>query len=389
MSNTESTSSLMEIIRRLIGDPQEYAEFKENPTQYVIDHGLEDASYEEITEAVTIAFDMPVVSQGAVVNGGNATATIGTTAPAGPGPAAPAAPAPAAAAPAPLVLPPPPPVPPASMPPAQAVEQVINHYVTHVYETTNVDDRDTYADNSVTNNVHAEDGAHVDIDNDIDAVTVSGDGAVGAGEDSELNGIATGDGAVAAGDDVGVANTGYNSGVVGEEIDVDDSIFGDNNTQVNDNYGTATVGDGNVVATDGSQAAGRDLTDNDITVENSTLEGSNVGGVGNTAVQDNDTYTQDNDTAISVVEVDQNVDQSINDSFNTTGGEGYGEGHQGGYEPGEVGYENGYEESTYDGGYEEQPMMEEPAAPQPVYAEVMPEATPSIDIDVDGIDEGM
>ena len=365
MSNTESTSSLMEIIRRLIGDPQEYAEFKENPTQYVIDHGMDEASPEEISDAFVLACEMPVVSQGAVVNGGNATSTItpqvgsSTTAP----------PAPSTPPPVQVTPPPPPPMPPASTPPAEAVSQVVNYYVTEIHETTNVDDRDTYVDNSISNNVHAEDGAHVDIDNEVDATTVTGDGAVGAGEDSELNGVATGDGAVAAGDDVGVANTGTNTGVVGEEIDVDDSIFGNNNTQVNDNEGTATVGDGNVVATDGSQAAGRDLTDNDITVEDSTLEGSNVGGVGNTAVQDNDTVTEDNDTAISVVEVDQNVDQSINDSFNTEGGEGYDDG--------------------YDGGYEEPHTLEEPAAPQPVYADVMPEATPDIDIDVEGIDEGM
>ena len=99
MSNTESTSSLMEIIRRLIGDPQEYAEFKENPTQYVIDHGMDEASPEEISDAFVLACEMPVVSQGAVVNGGNATSTIApqvgsstTAPPARPWPGAPISP---------------------------------------------------------------------------------------------------------------------------------------------------------------------------------------------------------------------------------------------------------------------------------------------------------
>ncbi|MCB0998912.1 MAG: hypothetical protein KDB40_06395, partial [Acidimicrobiales bacterium] len=140
MDSKNTAQSILESLTSLFSNEDEVRAYMEDKSGWIHDHGLEDASYEEITEAVTIAFDMPVVNQGAVVNGGNATATIGTSAPA---PAAPAAtaPAPAAAAPAPLVLPPPPPMPPASMPPAEAVEQVINHYVTHVYETTNVDDR--------------------------------------------------------------------------------------------------------------------------------------------------------------------------------------------------------------------------------------------------------
>ena len=203
-----------------------------------------------------------------------------------------------------------------SMPPAEAVSQVVNYYVTEVYETTNVDDRDTYTDNSVVTNVNAEDGAHVDITNDNDTVTASGDGAVAGGEDSDFEGVATGDGAVAAGDDIeGNVNTGTNTGVIGDDADIDDSIFGDGNTQVNDAEGTVVMGDGNVVATEGSQAAGDDLSDDDITIDDSTLNGSNVGGSGNTAVQDNDTNISDDDVTTTVTDIDNSVDNSIEDSF--------------------------------------------------------------------------
>lgn len=310
-----TTSNLVEFFQHLFGDPAEAAAFQADPQKYILDHGVEDASYEEINEAVVLACDGPV-SQGAVVSGGTASAVVpqvlsgSVSAPA----------APAVSAPATVTPPPPPPAPPATMPPAEAVSQVVNYYVTEVYETTNVDDRDTYTDNSVVTNVNAEDGAHVDITNDNDTVTASGDGAVAGGEDSDFEGVATGDGAVAAGDDIeGNVNTGTNTGVIGDDADIDDSIFGDGNTQVNDTDGTVVMGDDNVVATEGSQAAGDDLSDDDITVENSTLEGSNVGGAGNTAVQDNDVNISDDDVTTTVTDIDTtistDIDNSINDSF--------------------------------------------------------------------------
>ncbi|MFN8022221.1 MAG: IniB N-terminal domain-containing protein [Acidimicrobiales bacterium] len=320
-----TTSNLVEFFQALFGDPAEAAAFQADPQKYIEDHGVEDASYEEINEAVVLACDAPV-SQGAVVTGGTASAVVpqvlsgSVSAPTSSAPAAPAASAPVAP-------PPPPPAPPASMPPAEAVSQVVNYYVTEVYETTNVDDRDTYTDNSVTTNVNAEDGAHVDITNDNDTVTASGDGAVAGGEDSDFEGVATGDGAVAAGDDIdGNVNTGTNTGVIGDDADIDDSIFGDGNTQVNDAEGTVVLGDDNVTATGGSQAAGDDLSDDDITIDDSDLNGSNVGGSGNTAVQDNDTSISDDDVTTTVTDIDttvttdidNSVDNSIDDSFNAT-----------------------------------------------------------------------
>lgn len=290
-------TNLVDFLRGLFFSPEEAAKFKADPSGYMEEHGIESASYEEINEAVVLACDAPV-SQGAVVNTGGASAHVGS----GSMSSAPAAPAP----------PPPPPPPPADMPPAQAMEQVVNYYVTEiteVTEVTNVDDRDTNVDNSVLNNVIAEEGSDVDIVNDNDTVTASGDGAVAAGED--VRGAATGDGAVAAGDDVnGNVNTGTNTGVIGDDADIDDSIFGDGNTQINDNEGNVAVGDGNVQANDGSQAAGDDLTDNDIDISNSDLDAVNFGD-GGTAVQDNDTTI--------VTEIDNSVNDSfdVEDSFNT------------------------------------------------------------------------
>ena len=293
-------TNLVDFLRGLFFSPEEAAKFKADPSGYMEEHGIESASYEEINEAVVLACDAPV-SQGAVVNTGGASAHVGS----GSMSSAPAAPAP----------PPPPPPPPADMPPAQAMEQVVNYYVTEVTEVTevtNVDDRDTNVDNSVVNSVIADEGSDVNIINDNDTVTASGDGAVAAGED--VRGAATGDGAVAAGDDVnGNVNTGTNTGVIGDDADIDDSIFGDGNTQINDNEGNVAVGDGNVQADDGSQAAGDDLTDNDtdIDISNSDLDAVNFGD-GGTAVQDNDTTI--------VTEIDNSVNDSfdVEDSLNTT-----------------------------------------------------------------------
>lgn len=305
-------TNLVEFFQHLFGDPTEAAKFQADPSTYLEEAGVTDASYEAINEAVVLACDAPV-SQGAVVTTGGASATVGSSVGGvGPGPSAPAPH---------MAPPPPPPPPPAAMPPAQAVEQIVNYYVTEVYETTNVDDRDVYQETNNINNVNAEEGSHVDITNETDTTIASGDGSVAVGEDGSAEGVATGDGAVAAGDDISApVNTGENSGVIADgDVTLDDSIIGDGNTQVNDNDGQVALGDGNVQAQDGGQAAGGDLTDNDINITDSDLDGVNF-GEGGTAVQDNDTYTDNSvtqDFSQETTNTDSfNTDASVNDSFN-------------------------------------------------------------------------
>ena len=293
-------SNLVDILKSLFTDPAKAAEFQANPEKYMADEGIDDVSYEEINEAAVLSFEGPV-SQGAVVNTGGASASVGgSTVGSGGGSSAPAAMSHAPA---------PPPPPPVTMPPAEAAQQTINHYITQVYETTNVDDRDVYQETNNVNNVNAEAGSDVDISNETDTTIASGDGSVAVGEGGSAEGVATGDGAIAAGDDVGAANTGTNSGIIANDSDIDDTIVGDGNTQINDNDGPVAVGDGNVQADDGSQAAGGDLTDNDVSISDSDLDGVNF-GEGGTAVQDNSIDVQDNDVTTTV------IDNSINDSLN-------------------------------------------------------------------------
>lgn len=296
-------TNLVDVLRKLFFSPEETAKYMADPEGYLEDEGVEDASYEEINEAVALVCSGPV-SQGAVVTGGNAAANVGSPGGVASSGVSSGASGGGAQTMSPPTAPPPPPPPPADMSPQEAMEQVINYYVTEVSNVTNVDDRDTYTDNSANTVVNADHGSDVDITNDNDTVTASGDGAVAAGED--VKGAATGDGAVAAGEDIeGDVNTGTNSGVVGSHNDIDDSIFGDGNTQANDNNGPVVIGDENIVADEGN-AAGGDIVD----IDDSTLNGANtIGSDGSTTVQDNDTSTVN--THIS--QVDNSVD--IEDSF--------------------------------------------------------------------------
>ena len=178
----------------------------------------------------------------------------------------------------------------------------INHY-TNVYnetnlssednDVTNIDDRDTTVDASVNQNITAFGDVTQDFDNDV----VSGDGAVAAGDNAQVN---TGDGAVQAGDDIEDSNVV--TGTVEDSVladDIDDSIIGDDNQAIIDsNVGAATFGEGdatnvsaqNANVGDGVQVVGSDDTNVNtgegdlITIDDSTVEESQLGGEGNTLV---------------------------------------------------------------------------------------------------------
>jgi hypothetical protein len=240
---------------------KDQAEYAADPEKYIMDNGLEDCTYDELVEAVSLSFEKGPVSQGATVLGTQTVAAI---------------------------APPPPPSP--ALPPLEQVKQTVNYYYENTaYNQTTVDDRDTNVDSSVNTNVFAED-SHIDLDIDNETNTASGDGAVAAGGD--IDGVATGDGAVAAGDDINApVNTGTNSGIIAEDSTFDGVAVGEGNTVVNDSDDVA-IGGGDV---------------NDIDIENSDLEGVNFGDGGSA------TYTDIDD---SFNETDNSIDASINDSFN-------------------------------------------------------------------------
>jgi hypothetical protein len=180
----------------------------------------------------------------------------------------------------------------------------INHYTNVVNLTeqsfedndvTNIDDRDTTVDNSVDQNITAFGDVTQDFDNDV----VSGDGAVAAGDGSQVN---TGDGAVQAGGDISDATIA--TGDVGGSVtgDVSDSVVGDGNQVIDDStVGAASFGDGDATNVSAENAnlgdgtivsdVGGDATlnqgDGDVTqIEGSTIEESAIGAGG--TVQSND-----------------------------------------------------------------------------------------------------
>lgn len=251
----------------------------------------------------------------------------------------------------------------------------INHYTNVINTTnqqfedndvTNIDDRDTTVDSSVNQNITAFGDVNQDFDNDV----VSGDGAVAAGDGSQVN---TGAGAVQAGDDIEDSNVV--TGSVTDSVladDIDDSIIGDDNQAIIDsNVGAATFGEGdatnvsaqNANVGDGVQVVGSDDTNVNtgegdlITIDDSTVEESQLGGEGNTLVsndvdidaqdgsavafgagseadaqqqnvniEDNygqvqvagDDATQNVDQSSTQTITDSYNDQSVNDSYNVT-----------------------------------------------------------------------
>lgn len=300
---------VIEMLKGLFFDQREQEKWNEDPEAYLEDKGATDLTVAQINEAAQLV-NQPV-DLGAEVNvGGNQTVghvgdnnidcepeelaafaesldrELKSMAPAG------------EQAPGPYVAPPPPPAPAPSTPPVQQIEETINYYVTNVTET-NVDDRDTYVDNSVGDIVNV--GGTVDIDQE--TVVASGDGSVAAGENAE--GVATGDGAVAAGDDIEAPVT------TGDDNTVVDNSGGEGGDNGNGgDGGTVIIGDGN------------ENNDVDIDFGEGGASGPvNVGvGSGDTS-QDN--HTEDNDGTDIDDHSQDNDGVDVDDSFQDNDGVDY------------------------------------------------------------------
>jgi hypothetical protein len=237
----------------------------------------------------------------------------------------------------------------------------INHYTNVFNETnqsfedndvTNIDDSDTTVDASVNQNITAFGDVDQTFDNDV----VSGDGAVAAGDNAQVN---TGDGAVQAGDDIEDSNVV--TGNVTDSVladDISDSVVGDGNQVIDDStVGAASFGEGdatnveaeNALLGDGTLVDGGsgDITLNQGEGDLTQIDDSNLSEsvVGDGTVQSNDididasegssvafgdgssatAETQDVDVTgnTGTVQVADDgtqtgvTDNSVNDSFNT------------------------------------------------------------------------
>jgi hypothetical protein len=283
-------TNLIDKIWDLLFKPGEAEKYQENEQEYLEENGLLDCDPADIQEAVVMAYEKGPVNLGATTTVGGNQAVGGSSQSAGGGGGyAPSSP------------PPPPPLDP-TLPPQQAIEQTINYYVTNNTET-NVDDRDTYTDSSVNTNVVADevDGLTIDVEND--TTTASGDGAVAAGEDSDLDGVNTGErGSAIGGDNTGVVNTGDNEGIITDDGSVEGNAIGDGNTVISDSTNVAT-GSG-------------DVNDDDLDVDVVSAGDVSLDGV---AFGDDATIDQSVDNSVDY-EDSFNTDNSIDyeDSFNTT-----------------------------------------------------------------------
>ncbi len=378
----EANDLIGDVLRKILGDPAEAQAYSEGPSDYLVAEGLGDIdlsgidmgeSIAEVANELSLDNDVtttlievsePVPAGPVLAPLAPAAAPVPAAAPAGGGGGGGSAPA--AQAPAPTQI--------TSL---EQIQQVVNNYTTVVYEGDETITNNLF-DNSQTLELDFEDvEGDIELEIDLSAVNANGPGAVAAGDDITDSQLVTGEGAVGiGGDNSGVVSTGENSGVIAGG-DVDDTIIGDNNTQVGEaenvvsgdgNTINQVDGDDNVVQSgdgnentqiDGDDATvidsgGGEVTNTDIDASgdaevnavvgdaNATVQGdenaagfgsgdtANFGsdndfgdaqiGFGGSTNQDND-IDQDNDTDIDQstnIDIDQDIeDNSLNDSQNT------------------------------------------------------------------------
>jgi hypothetical protein len=240
--------SVIDMLLDLFRDDESREELATSPSDYLEEHGIDGLTAEQILEAMPgLCGALPPEQAEAV------RAAYGLADPSDPSGGSSLS---ASIAPQLATLPPPPPVDPSGDPVEQVLQQ-LNYFTTvtnitrQTFEdndTTVIDDRDTAVDNSVNQNITAFGDVNQDFDNDV----VSGDGAVAAGDNSQVN---TGAGAVQAGDDIEgstVATGDVEGSVTG---DVSGSVVGDDNQVITDSVvGAAAFGDGDATNVDAENA---------------------------------------------------------------------------------------------------------------------------------------
>ena len=239
------------------------------------------------------------------------------------------------------------------MPEDASTAELMEHYATVINISHSIEEAgDTiYIDQSVNQNIEA----YGDVNQSFDQAAVTGDGAVLAGDGSQVN---TGEGAVQAGGDV--EDSTVATGDVGGSVtgDNEGSTVGDGNAVISDSeVGSAAFGegtpptsrprtptwatarscptptatprstrDGDLNDVDGSTLSETSLGDGDVYSDDATAiaEGSSLAfGDGSTSsAEDQDTTIDDNYGNANVADDgDQtaDLDASTNDSFNTEG----------------------------------------------------------------------
>jgi hypothetical protein len=266
-----ASTSLIEMILKLLQNPSELAAFQQDPSAYLDACGAGDVTPADIHDALVLADDQDGDFSRHYDTGGNH-----------------------------IQLPPAPPAPhphPGESEHEAAV-RYLNTYVTNNY----VDDRDTIVDNSVNQQVDTH-GGDFDQDIDVHSTVASGDGAVAAGGDIRDSTITTGDD-----NQVGDGNVKGDGNVVGDDNqavtgDHNTTSFGSGNATSTEVGGDVNVGDGGAFASGGSASV--DNSDN------------SLHDVGNTDIDAsiNDSFQDSSDHSVHD-SGNATLDASVNDSGN-------------------------------------------------------------------------
>ncbi len=195
---TAAASNLIDLILKLLNDPQALAEFQQNPDAVLAACGAADVSPADVHDALVLADDQEGDFSREHHSGSH--------------------------------NPPPPPHPHPGESDHDAAVRYINEYVTNNY----VDDRDTTVDNSVNQQIDTGGG---DFDQTIHNTntTASGDGAVAAGGNIDGSTVTTGND-----NQVGDGNIKGDGNVQGHDNDV---VSGDHNTTA---FGTGAANSANI-----------------------------------------------------------------------------------------------------------------------------------------------
>jgi hypothetical protein len=281
LTTQETEMSVFNFLFDLFGDEEARTEYANNPAAYTAEHLPEGVTGADVLAAI------PDVCAALPPEQGDALRSAYGLSDGGEGPSGGSG----GGAPTPVDFPPPPaPVP--GDDPVESVLRQVNYY-TDVVNTTNqtfedndvttIDDRDTFTDASVNQNIEA----FGDVNQDFDTNIASGDGAVAQSGDGTAN---TGDGALVAGDDLDIEDSTVNTGVVGGSVtgDVDRGIVGDGNTALIDTEvdDSALAFGGGDAFNDSQVVEGDGVVQNDI--DGDANAANNTGSGDQTVVQDSD-----------------------------------------------------------------------------------------------------
>jgi hypothetical protein len=225
MSVTLATmaDSLIEFILSLLRDPAAAAEFEEDPDGALAQRGLSNVSHADVCSVAPVIAERPAV------------------------------------------IPTPPTPGPAPKPTPDHHDPVIREIKNITHNFAWVDDRDTIIDQSVNQNIWANGDVTQVFDNE--AITASGDGAIAAGDDVDLDQTVDNSTDINAGEDVNIGNdtdTSIVDGSYNEDTSTETNTDSSTDTTVTDSGNDSST---NVDVDDSFNSSAASYTETDVDVD--------------------------------------------------------------------------------------------------------------------------